>query len=46
MAALRDNRVDMLVNQGDGTYDNFLARSVAHYDRIPMQQAIIPAKQQ
>ncbi|KAN0132722.1 Aldo/keto reductase [Lactarius tabidus] len=31
---------------GDGTYDNFLAKSVAHYDRIPVQQAITPAKQE
>ncbi|KAI0248747.1 NADP-dependent oxidoreductase domain-containing protein [Lactifluus subvellereus] len=30
---------------GDGTSDNFFLRSAGHLDRVPVQQAIIPAKQ-
>jgi hypothetical protein len=46
LACDQRNFVDIFVDQGDGTYDNFLAKSVAHYDRIPVQQAITPAKQE
>ncbi|KAI9440917.1 NADP-dependent oxidoreductase domain-containing protein [Lactarius indigo] len=31
---------------GDGTFENFLARSAGHYDRVPFSQAITPTKQQ
>jgi len=31
---------------GDGTYRNFLDNSAAHYDRVPVQQAITPTKEQ
>jgi aryl-alcohol dehydrogenase-like predicted oxidoreductase len=30
---------------GDGTYDNFLLQSAGHSDRVPLQQAITPTKQ-
>jgi len=30
---------------GDGTYDNFMLKTSAHLDRVPVQQPITPAKQ-
>jgi hypothetical protein len=36
----------MFVDQGDGTFENFHAKSAAHYDRVPLQQAITPTKEQ
>jgi len=29
---------------GDGTYDNFMLKTSAHLDRVPVQQPITPAK--
>jgi aryl-alcohol dehydrogenase-like predicted oxidoreductase len=31
---------------GDGTYENYLAESAGHYDRVPLSQPITPTKQQ
>jgi hypothetical protein len=31
--------------QGDGTYDNLMLKTSGHLDRVPVQQAITPAKQ-
>jgi hypothetical protein len=42
---LRGNFVDVFVDQGDGTDQPFLTKSSAHYDRVPVQQAITPTPQ-
>ncbi|KAI9453099.1 NADP-dependent oxidoreductase domain-containing protein [Lactarius psammicola] len=31
---------------GDGTRENYVSQCTAHYDRVPVQQAITPTKQQ
>jgi hypothetical protein len=36
----------VFVDQGDGTYENFLAKTAGHYDRVPVQQAITLTKAQ
>ncbi len=41
----RSNFVDVFVDQGNGTHENFIAQSTAHCDRVPLQQAITPTKQ-
>ena len=30
--------------QGDGTFDNFMLKTSAHLERVPVQQPITPAK--